>query len=376
MTAMLKLQQFHLRERLETSLQWSHGRTFSGFVFDAADASRIFVVELLVDGHPVKCMRAADHVGALVARGIGNGCYGFAFSLAEDALQGDEVIETRIANLDTPVGEPIELGKPGNVTAAGPGAASSGAIRWLGGLRFSGWIAEGGEPFVDIVVDGERIDRVRASGWSHIGGIEDPRAVRTFECTLPMRFADRSTRRLAATNPEGEPLEGSPQPFFASSGGLGHGAARIGSKAAVIIVGTGDIDATSQSLDGQCHLDWVAASLPEAGDFAGFENEAAQKFLAGEAADAAFVVFLLAGARLNAAALTRLAGTFANDARVAVVYGDVDIHAFALRRPAAEAALGSGVGNLYQVLDSVLGDGSRPVEAVVHLPDAMALLPS
>src|SRR6202035_1269959 len=123
-------------------------------------------------------------------------------------------------------------------------------------------------------VDDEKVDRVRAAGWSHIGGAEDPRAVRTFDCILPARFADGATRRLAAVNSKGDHLEGSPQPFFASykGGESEHAANGAGLKAAVIIVGAGDVDATSQSLDAQDHLDWVAASLPETGDLAGFDK--------------------------------------------------------------------------------------------------------
>jgi hypothetical protein len=375
MTAMPRLPEFRLREQIETSLQWSHDRTFSGYVVDTADPGRTFVVELVIGGYPVKCMRADNHVAALAARGIGNGCHGFAFSLAEDALQGDELIEVRIANLGTAVGEPISLRTPG-APAARSEPPSCGAVRWLGGLRLSGWIAEADDPTVDIFVDGDRIERVRAAGWGHIGGIEDPRPVRTFEYTLPGRFADGATRHFAATNIKGEQLEGSRQPFFAAANGIRRGNAVVRSRAAVIIVGAGEFDATLQTLERQSHADWVAASLPGVDGHADFDSRAAQAFLAGEAAEAAFVVFLLSGARLHEAALMRLADAFAKNTRLAAVYGDVDIRAFALRRSAAERALGTGACGLYQLLDAILDDKSQPAEAVAYLPDAVAVLTS
>jgi O-antigen biosynthesis protein len=445
MTKMFTLQKPLLSDGLETSLQWTHDRMFSGFVFDAADPGRTFVVELLIGGYPVKCGRAADYVDALAARGIGDGCYGFSFSLADDALHDEAVVEARIANLATAVGEPIVIrdGAAFGALLSSHGPAP-GAVRWLGGLRFSGWLADGSEPIVDILVDGESVSQVRASGWAQIGDAEDARAVRAFDVHLPQQFADGSARRAAIMNLKGEHLEGSPVSFVASfetnnrTGGnpaaahmeaLGAGmvdravpmsipfahyrawrrhlteptADGDGLKAAVILVGTGDTDATLKSLEAQCHPDWVAASLPETADFAGFHIDAAREFLAGDAAEAEFVIFLLAGARLTAAALTRISRAFTRSERADAVYGDVDIaaadaslwpmafpafdyermleqgycgHVFALRRAAAQRVIAGGAGNLYRVFNSFLDDGSKSTENIVHLPGAIATLPS
>ena len=445
MTKMFTLPKPLLSDGLETSLQWTHDRVFSGFVFDAADPGRTFVVELLVGGYPVKCSRAADYVDALAARGIGNGCYGFSFSLADDVLHDEAVVEARIANLATAVGEPIVI-RDGAVFGAllSPHAPAPGAVRWLGGLRFSGWVADGSEPVVDICVDGERVRQVRASGWAQIGDAEAARAVRAFDVHLPQQLADGSARRAAVMNLNGEHLEGSPVSFVASfetvdRTGCNPAAASIEAlgagivdravpisipfahyqawrrhlaepvadgdtlKAAVILVGAGDTDVTLKSLEAQCHPDWVAASLPESADFAGFHIDAAREFLAGDATKAKFVVFLLAGARLTAAALTRISQAFTRNERAAAVYGDVDIggadaslwpiafpafdyermleqgycgHVFALRRTLALRAIEGGAGNLYRVFNSLFDDGSKSTEDVVHLPGAIAALPS
>jgi GT2 family glycosyltransferase len=444
MTKMFTLQKPLLSDGLETSLQWTHDRMFSGFVFDAADPGRTFVVELLIGGYPVQCGRAADYVDALAARGIGDGCYGFSFSLADDALHDEAVVEARIANLAMAVGEPIVI-RDGAAFGAllSSHAPAPGAVRWFGGLRFSGWVADSSEPVVDIFVDGERVRRVRASGWAQIGEAENARAVRAFDVHLPQQLADGSARRAAVLNLKGEHLESSPVSFVASfetadrtGGNLAASIEALGAgmvdraapmsipfahyqgwrrnlaepvadgdtlKAAVILAGAGDIDVTLKSLEAQCHPDWVAASLPETADFAGFHIDAAREFLAGDAAEAEFVVFLLAGARLTAAALTRISQAFKRNERAAAVYGDVDIagadaslwpiafpafdhermleqgycgHVFALRRAAAQRAIEGGAGNLYRVFNSLLDDGLKSREDIVHLPGAIAVLPS
>lgn len=87
----------------------------------------------------------------------------------------------------------------------------------------------------------------------------------------------------------------------------------------------------------------------------------------------------------------------------AAVYGDVDIvgtdaslwplafpafdyermleqgycgYVFALRRTAALRAIESGAGNLYRVFNALLDDGLKAAENIVHLPGAIAALPS
>jgi len=218
MTIMLKPPTPRLCDDFRTSLQWSHDRSFTGFVYDAADPARKFLVELWVDGHPVKSARASDHVGSLAAADIGDGCFGFTLSLDEASLDHATVVEARIANLGVVIGEPIALRER---VLPDETMTGRGAIRWLGGLRFSGWVAEASQPFVDILVDGEQVTQVKPSGWCHIGNAEDAIAARALAFHLPERFADGVARRLTAVNSRGEHLEGSPAPFVAFTGGFG-----------------------------------------------------------------------------------------------------------------------------------------------------------
>lgn len=437
MTIMPKPPTARLHDDFRTSLQWSHDRSFTGFVYDAADLARKFLVEIWVDGHPVKSARASDRVASLAAAEIGDGCFGFTLSLDEASLDHATVVEARIANLGVVVGKPIALrerGLPDQTITGG------GAIRWLAGLRFSGWVAD--QPFVDILVDGERVTQVKPSGWCHIGNAEDAIAARALAFHLPERFADGMARRLAAVNSRGEHLEGSPVPFVAFSDGFGRAldgsteidglrsamldqlvpmsipfthyqrwrehrpnqsAIRSSLRAAVILAGSGPIDDTLESLHAQCQPGWVAASLPATTEYAGFDPATAQAFLRGDGAAADFVVFVLSGSILEPDAILRMSESFERGTETIAAYGDLDVatadgsrwplafpafdyermleqgycsHVFALRRGAAERAVAGSAPNLYRVFNSILDKGMKAAQRIVHLPGTIATLPS
>jgi GT2 family glycosyltransferase len=424
---------------LTTSFQWQHERSFSGYVVDAADLNRKFVVELLIDGLPVKCALAADRVRTLAERDIGDGHYGFTFALSANTLCHAEIVEARIANIGAAVGEPVRIQE---LSIAGPNVSSPGVIRWLGGLRFSGWLAEGTEHRADIFVDDEQIMQARPSGWSHVGDVENPRAVRALDFHLPECFADGNAHRVAALTTKGESLEGSPLPFVAFTNGFEQARRGIAPieelresildrlipmsipfaayhrwrdrlpkpvadpqplRAAIIGVGTGEMDDTLASLNAQDHVDWVAASLPGYIDCAGFDSRSALDFLAGEGSKAEFVVFLLSGTILETNAIMRMSSAFARDRRIVAVYGDVDVagrdgllwpmafpafdyermleqgycsHLFAMRRPAVEHGLANGANTLYRLFNSLLDEGEEVADKIAHLPGSVATVPT
>ena len=72
-----------------------------------------------------------------MTEGVGDGCYGFSCTLDEALVRNSSVVEARLANLGIAVGEPIDLTQPSKEAAQ---ISAPGALRWLGGLRFSGWI--------------------------------------------------------------------------------------------------------------------------------------------------------------------------------------------------------------------------------------------
>src|SRR5262249_48771393 len=120
---------------LHTSFVSSQERILSGFVVDLVDQAERFVVELLIDGLSVKTRRADEYVFELAQQNIGDGCYGFSFFLRDEFVSEGLVAEARLANVGTLIGSPIIFGTPDQSTNSSP----PGEVRWLGGLRFSGW---------------------------------------------------------------------------------------------------------------------------------------------------------------------------------------------------------------------------------------------
>ena len=185
---------------LDTAFMRTGERSFAGHVVDPADLTRRHVVEFLLDGLPLTLRHAQEHNEALVRAGIGDGCYGFTFTLAADAVAQGMIVEARLANLGTPIGAPIRLhdsaprpeeraqrGSKGDRHARGPGREWRGHVRWAGGLRFLGWLppaqtlpreGESGQPpKVTAIIDGEAVAAATAAAWQHFGAsFEDAEA--------------------------------------------------------------------------------------------------------------------------------------------------------------------------------------------------------
>lgn len=350
---------------LHTAFSWSGKRILSGFVVDLSDPARKFVVELLIDGLPVKVVRADEFADELVRQNIGDGCYGFSFLLRDELVNGGLVAEARIANLGKIIGSPIVFNHPPRIGRSNTGR---GSVQWLGGLRFSGWVAENADGLaMDVMVDGELVAQVEASGWTHIGA--DPEiacAVRAFGFHLPEKFADGRARQLAVVKRNGENLSGSPLTFVAFAGGLANTVAAAGAleserlraeqfdrlvpvslplsqyqawrdrfpvrrlepgmmRIAVAIAGAGNSDVTLESLHQQTQDWWVAASFPQAAELNDFDPKLMKEFLNGEAANIDIVVFALSGTAFTATALERIAAAFIKFDHAKAVYGDLDI---------------------------------------------------
>ena len=300
-------------------------------------------MEILVDGYQVKVIRADAYVQKLVHEQVGDGCYGFSCSLEDAVVNDSVVVEARLANLATAVGTPIILTRPSEKV---PQLSRPGAVHWLGGLRFSGWIAgHQATATGKVLVDGTAITRLQATAWTHIGTSElnaDP--VRTFDVHLPEKFADGIVHRLVLTDDAGENIGGGPLSFIAYADGLreavtGRGISEpellraelfdrllpmsvpfseyqawsenlpivagpsVALRAAVIVVGPGSMDDTLESLQEQIHADWTAVSLPQTSGPTDFRAEQAQAFLDSDAIDCDFVVFALAGTLFAPSAL-------------------------------------------------------------------------
>ena len=67
--------------RLRTAFHRSGEQRFIGFVVDTDNLSQRFVVEILVDGHPVRAILSDARSQDLVSENVGDGCYGFSCAL-------------------------------------------------------------------------------------------------------------------------------------------------------------------------------------------------------------------------------------------------------------------------------------------------------
>lgn len=134
---------------LRTAFHRLDDQRFGGFVVDTANFSQRFVVEILVDGHPVRALRSDARSQELVRENLGDGCYGFSCALK---LLDSAVVEARLANVGTSVGAPVAISASSKEMSH---RSIGGTTRWLGGLRFTGWFAaDKAEPTGNIVVDG------------------------------------------------------------------------------------------------------------------------------------------------------------------------------------------------------------------------------
>ncbi|WP_024516215.1 glycosyltransferase [Bradyrhizobium sp. Tv2a-2] len=343
----------------------SGGCEFSGFVCDPRDSQRKFVVELWLDGLPVRLARADSYVPALAAEPFGDGCYGFSFSLALPILGDSMIAEARVANTDEPVGQPVRLDEA--IEGSGD-SRGRGGVEWIGGLRFQGWVqcAPTESPLVRAVIDGEAISEARASGFSHIGGVENSKLVKAFDLHLPRDYADGRVRRAHFVTEDEIQLTVTPLAFVAFPDGAEQffsSFAEITSERlrgrmldrllpasmpftsyedwrtrwdappptdtsttmAVLLVSGSEDEAALRSLDAQQHKNWVAAVLPPLDEPASFDWRELRDFLANDASEAEIVVFANAGVELVEHALTYIEDAFKTAPQARAVYGDVEL---------------------------------------------------
>ena len=352
------------RQKLRTTFSRTGERRFSGYAVDPTDLTRRFAIEITVDGYVVRVVRADTYVHELAKQSLGDGFYGFSVSLNSRVINSGSVVAARLANIGTDVGPAIALDQP---SPSSDPTEGPGAVRWLGGLRFSGWVSADQDPAaMNVLVDGILVDRIRISRWSHVGSGEEASAVRSFDVFLPPRFGDGGVHQFAVVTASGENLQGSPftfltfadglRDFVASQDDLGQESLRaelfdqlvpasapfaryhewrqrfpVGGRPAAselcgaVMVGSGDLGDTLASLEKQSGADWIAAEIPAVETSTGFQADLVQSFLEGEGADCAYLLFGLAGTVLAPNALQRIGYAFAAFEEAQAVYGDVDV---------------------------------------------------
>jgi GT2 family glycosyltransferase len=425
-------------DHLLTAFRRSGERTFVGFVADPADPQRRFAVELLVDGVPMRLARAEGFVAELARDGLGDGCYGFTFVLPADAVGDAASIEARLANVGTAIGAAIAIRLTVPAEEAGAGRVGwLGGLRFGGWLAGASVDDARVEATIDgIVVAEAPADRwahrggadadkpVRAFDLHLPAHFADGR-VRRVRITAdgaeltgsPVAFAAFADGLEAAIarlgDVDGERLRGEMfdrlMPAAMPLADYARWRQRFplpaapaaATAVAVLLVGDGDVEATLASLDAQHHGEWLAAALPGS-DPVSFDPVAAAEFLAAEATHCGIVVLTLAGAQLDPGALGRIVDAFARWPKAPAVYGDVDLVAgdaawplalpafsyermleqgycallFALPRAAAEHAVQNGACDLYRVFNRQVDGGPENGAGIVHIPGALAALPT
>lgn len=414
---------------LQTQFTRCDRTTFSGFVYDRADLGRRYTVELLIDGEPYMSSICDEFVTELAAAGIGDGRFGFTFSLPDQVSASAGIVEARLANLGNPVGVPIRC----DVAPEGRWLRIC-EIEWAGGLRFEGWVAQDVDEDVEILIAQRPLMTVKPTGWTNVARGGEVGVGRRIDFNLPEHLADGRVRGLTARTISGRSLVSEPIAFVAFDRGLEQAIAELGrwdserlrgqlfdrlvpasvplhayrgwkerfsptvqsdvrSEAAVVLIGEVRVDESIESLEAQQHAAWSAVCLP-ARDFSKFDPKAVREFVDGDAANSSFFVFCLSGTILAEDALQRFAAAFAAEPDCDLVYGDLEVSAgavwplafpafdleraleqgygaycFAVRRHRALEAMQSAT-SLYDIFLSCV----EPARTY-HLPGSVAALP-
>jgi hypothetical protein len=412
-----------------------HPSGVRGHAYDAHDLTRRLAVELVIDGW-VSNLARADAFAPEAAE-VGDGCYGFGFTVPERLLDQGGIVEVRLANNGEPIGGPLNISP-----ATRPPEALAGCVFWKGGLRLSGWIPLASDEGAGVraVVERRVVADVTATGWTSVpqGAIHTTMAA--FDFHLPPAYADGCVHYVTVLDRMGRSLAGSPCPVLAYPDGLRsfllrHGEVEPGDRraelieklvpqsvpftelstweahypapplsrqpkletVAVALFGS-NVAVSIESLKDQLAVRWVALQLPELDEPGTFTPADLLAFLAREP-DAAVVVLALAGTQFRPEALARLA--VASAEAQAIVYADM-IHerdgnrqpllwpaydaerqleqgyaalSFAAPMAAVAEALRRGAASLFDLLLTLVAQGEAGGRPPIHLPEILALLP-
>ena len=415
-------------------------REIAGYAFDASAPDKRLVVELWLDGQPVRLARADIFDPDLRAKGIGDGAFGFVFSLDDDLLESAETAEVRLANSGEPVGQPVTLAE------AGAPPRFEGEARWAGGLRICGWVPKGAEGPIRAYVEGVEVAAAHPQYFAHVGVATDGGLARGFELSLPRAFADGRLRRARVVDGEDRELPGSPCPvlafprtlerFLEDHADVGGEKVRAGlfdrllpqsapwtqfaewtqafpparavnvapTRVAVAIIGGPGAEATIASLDGQTDGVAVAAPIRAGPAPMTYVADDLTAFLDIDAGASPIVVFAPAGARFHPHALGRFAEAFARKPEATLVYcdlalSDADGREWPLAHPAFDyermleqgyaafcfgarlahvrKALGQGVDDLFRLFNFALDEaGPSGSQPPIHAPGFLVRLPA
>jgi len=336
-------------------------RMVQGAVWNTTEPSCKYVVECFIDGFSVDVALADLFVSSL--KKAGDGCHGFFFEIAQPVLEEGHVLEIRLANLGTLVGQPLSL----HDEKPAPDGGALPEIQWMGGLRFMGALQPSDHlQKVRAIINGEVVAEAEADFWQNNGLLgESARALPAFSLHMPQRFADGAVHRVHIVDESGHDLPASPLGFVAYPDGLNKLLAAQGTiesdrfrgdmfdkimpgsfplshfkewqetarhessakvcedQIGVVLIGDGDLDASLATLDAQTHAHWTGLSLPFVDDAQGLDCGELRAFLMKDGAACSAIIFARAGTLFEPDAIARFALAFAENSIATGVYGDV-----------------------------------------------------
>lgn len=353
---------------LRTAFHRLEPRIFTGYAYDPSDLQQRLVVQLFVDGNPMQIAVANEFEPSLSSDGAGDTCFGFTFALPAGVAASATYVEARVANTGETIGQVVDLRQDPDLDRQLPALRG---VRWIGGLRFCGWLPAIGPnaPKVTASIDGVAVVEAFARTWNQVGDRgEAIKAIPAFELHLPERFADGRVRSVCIRDETGEDLPGSPLTFVAFKDGLQNAIASLANvdserlrgelfdqlipaslplsryaswlerfppettraetagPVSVVLVGRGDDEASIASLQHQSRINWVAVGVSDAPDLLSFDGEDLFQFSVGDDGAASDVfVFAPCGVRLEGHALESFVAAFAANPEAVVAYADYAI---------------------------------------------------
>lgn len=341
--------------------------TFCGFAYCPETPSVRFAIEILIDGEPTALHRAEQYDRDAHAAGYGDGYHGFTFVARKGQLVDRSVIEARLANIASPVGEPIELAE--QISAPLP-VRQPGHVEWVGGVRLTGLAFNGADPthnpIVRVFEDNLLIAEHEPQRWAPHRKPGDPVDAARFHLHLPLEFADGRMHVLSVKDDSDREFDGSPLTIQAFDDGLRRHLRDASepieddARAAwfdrflpmsipfesyeewkrrfphvaptpeerqtvrVVFVGADGAEDAAQRLMAQSHDGWLAACVPSP-DGVMFDWADLKAALAADAADGSVVVFAASDCVLHLHALDALANAFAANPDAAAAYTDIEL---------------------------------------------------
>ncbi|MGV6875755.1 glycosyltransferase family 2 protein [Pseudochelatococcus sp. B33] len=341
--------------------------TLGGWALAPAFPDRRLVVEIWLEGVFLQAVRADNFVPELRTRFGSDGCHGFICRIPDWAVAERGMASAYLSNTNHVIGTPVTLDASDNFIRK---FDVPGNVRWLGGLRLSGWAYDRSAPqrhlrvyaYCDDTLIGEAVaDRIYEPQQEE----PVPAGPYGFDLHLSTHLADGKLHRVRVVEERGTELAGSPLVV----GSLGSGLPRefdekptdpgyrrrlefferlfpsslpldtygewanaygeepapsvsgAGPRFAIVVIGEADaMAATIASIENGSFDNWLVIAVDEPGHLTADDWQAIGRNIRDEEADR--VIALRAGDVLHPRALAYLAAAIEADPSPGIIYAD------------------------------------------------------